>query len=231
MNDTIPQWNRAAALYANDQETSEFAEVNKAVVKERFSSLDGLSVLDLGCGYGWYADYFTSIGADITACDGSEAMLSLAKAKYPSIRFDQADLLKPLPYRDRQFDLVFSNQVLMDIDPLDGLFREINRILKHDGIFYFSIVHPAFYDCLWGKDETGFRRTKIMEKYLTPYFFENRYWGETRHYHRTISWYLNAVTDAGFRLLHMDEPKSYDGIHKSDEFPLFLFAEFEKMNP
>ncbi len=228
MNETIEQWNSAAEMYAATQEESEFVHVNKKVVIERFSELNGKKVLDLGCGYGWYTDYFASVGADAIGCDGSTKMLELAKERYPACSFDCCDIEKPLPYEDHSFDLVFCNQVLMDIENFGGLLTEAFRILRPGGTFYMGIVHPAFYDCHWAKDETGFRYAKLISKYLSEYRFDNEFWGKTAHYHRTISTYLNAAIQNGFRLIHLEEPLSYDGVTKSNEFPLFLFAEFER---
>ena len=71
----ISQGNRAASKYAEDQECSEFVESNKRIVKARFEHFSGRKVLDLGCGYGVYTDYFRSIGADVVGVvgiDGSE---------------------------------------------------------------------------------------------------------------------------------------------------------------
>lgn len=116
----------------------------------------------------------------------------------------------------------------MDIDSFEKVYQEVYRVLKLNGIFYFSIVHPAFYDCYWEQDERGFRKSKIMSKYLSEYSFINDFWGETTHYHRTISTYINSALSKGFVLKYLEEPISYDGVTKSKEFPLFLFAEFVK---
>ncbi len=225
----LKQWDNAAELFALEQEQSEFSQVNKRVVKERFISLQNQTLLDLGGGYGWYTNYFAEAGADVTGCDGSGRMLEIARRTYPEIHFQQVDILGKLPYKNEAFDIVFCNQVLMDIDPIKGVIAEVNRITKKGGIFYMAIVHPAFYDCSWGKDASGYAKTKIMERYLSEYSFDNEYWGKTRHYHRTVSYYVNTIIDSGFRLVHLEEPRSYDGIRKSDEFPLFLFAEFLKL--
>ena len=81
----ISQWNRAASKYAEDQECSEFVESNKRIVKARFEHFSGEKVLDLGCGYGVYTDYFRSIGADVVGIDGSEKMIEIARNRYPVI--------------------------------------------------------------------------------------------------------------------------------------------------
>ncbi len=228
VSSVIEKWDEAAKLYTSMQEDSSFASINKKLVAERFARLSDKKVLDLGCGYGWYTDFFSSVGAEVIGCDGSAKMLALAKEKYPSCVFECCDIEKTMPYDNNCFDLVFCNQVIMDIKNFEGLFEEAYRILKAGGIFYFSIVHPAFYDCRWVKDENGFSYAKIMTKYLSEYNFENEFWGRTTHYHRTMSKYLNTATQMGFRLVHLGEPISYDGVTRSNEFPLFLFVELEK---
>ncbi len=227
-NNIIRQWDNAAENYTLSQEQSEFVETNKKLVCNRFKNLHNQTILDLGCGYGWYTNYFFSIGGTVIGCDGSTKMIDIANSKYPKCRFETVDIEKDLPYKNCSFDIVFSNQVLMDISNFSGVISESNRILKKDGVFYFSIVHPAFYDCEWEKDENGFSKNKVMTKYLSQYKFENKFWGITTHYHRTISDYLNTAIEKGFVLRKMYEPLSYDGITKSKEFPLFLFLEFTK---
>ena len=228
MNDIINQWNSAALKYAEDQERSEFVESNKRVVESRFKRFNGEKVLDLGCGYGFFTDYFRSIGADVIGIDGSEKMIEIARGKYPLTEFSVMDITMPFTFEKNRFDIVFSNQVLMDIENIDFVFSECNRILKTGGILYYSIVHPAFYDCQWQKDENGYRYAKVMDKYITPYQFTNVFWGETAHFHRPLSYYLNAAANNGFALKQACEPISYDGINKNSDLPLFFFAEYIK---
>ena len=226
MKDIISQWNNAALKYAEDQERSEFAESNKRVVKARFEHFNGEKVLELCCGYGFYTDYFRSIGANVIGIDGSEKMIEIARKRYPNTAFSVMDITTPLAFESNQFDVVFSNQVLMDIEDIDFVFSECRRILKPGGILYYSIVHPAFYDCHWQKDENGYSYAKVIDKYIKPYQFTNEFWGETEHFHRPLSDYLNVAAKNGFALKQTCEPVSYDGISKNSDLPLFFFAEY-----
>ncbi|MEG1757464.1 MAG: class I SAM-dependent methyltransferase [Oscillospiraceae bacterium] len=229
-NAIIQQWDNAAENYTLSQEQSGFVEINKKLVCDRFKKFNDQTILDLGCGYGWYTNYLSSIGGNVIGCDGSSKMIGIANNKYPKCRFDTVDIEKTLPYVNSYFDIVFSNQVLMDICNFSGVIDESHRILKNGGLFYFSIVHPTFYDCHWELDENGFRKNKIMSRYLSKYSFENEFWGTTTHYHRTISDYLNTAIEKGFILKKLCEPISYDGVTKSKEFPLFLFVELLKQS-
>ncbi len=227
-NKTIEKWNKSAKIYAKAQENNDFAIINKKIVYERFKDLTDKTVLDLGCGCGDYTNYFYSMGAKTTGCDGSEKLVQIAKEQYPHLNFEVVDIDKRFPYEDNSFDLVFCNQVLMDIENLDNAFQEAYRITKSDGTLYFSIVHPAFYDGEWSMNIKGFKNKRVMKKYLSEYSFDNNFWGKTTHYHRTVSKYINTTIETGFKLVRLDEPVTYDGITKSKEFPLFLFAEFVK---
>ena len=162
----INQWNDAACKFMQVQESSNFASINKGIVKTRFSKMDGKRVLDLGCGYGYYTHYFYSVGADTIGCDGSRSMLELAKNKYPSCVFEWVDIDNELNYRKDLFDLVFCNQVFMSIERLEHVIREIYKIIQPGGIFYFSVVHPAFYDSRWLADEDGWFNKLELQRYL-----------------------------------------------------------------
>ena len=89
MKDIINHWNSATAKYTEDQESSEFVESNKRVVRARFERFNGEKVLDLGCGYGFYTDYFRSIGANVIGIDDSEKMIEIARDRYPITEFLQ----------------------------------------------------------------------------------------------------------------------------------------------
>lgn len=221
----IGQWNDAAGEYLEAQETSAFSKVNKAIVKSRFTELHDEKVLDLGCGYGSYTDYFRSIGGCATGVDGASSMVELAKDKYPESAFEVVDITEKLPFDDGAFDIVFCNQVLMDIENVESVLEEVTRVLKPGGIFYFSIVHPAFYNGEWVE---GNPSGKLITSYITPGITENHFWGETTHFHRPLSFYLNACSDAGLSLVHTEEPRAYDGVSKNEDIPLFFFAEYRK---
>lgn len=120
-------------------------KTNKVVVEGRFTDLQGNAVLNAGCGYGVYTDYFKRIGADVIGCDGSVKMLEIAKKSYPACAFDLVDLQAQLPYCDHLFDVVFCNQVLMDISNIEGLLTEFSRITKENGVLFLATIHPAFY--------------------------------------------------------------------------------------
>ncbi|MEH2233142.1 MAG: methyltransferase domain-containing protein [Nostoc sp.] len=76
--------------------------------------LQALSVLDLGCGFGWFSRWAAESGAEsVLAVDLSERMLARARAKIQltNITFERADL-ETLVLPRAAFDLVYSSLVL-----------------------------------------------------------------------------------------------------------------------
>ena len=225
----ITEWNFAADNYMKQQEQSSFVSINKQIIMKRFPKLNNENVLDLGCGYGVYTNYFRTVNANAIGIDGSKEMLRLAKEQYPDCHFELADFNQPLPFSDNSFDIILCNQVLMDIENIDLIFSECQRILKKNGIFFYAIVHPAFYDAEWLEDENHFKYSKVISNYIEPYQFKNTFWGETTHFHRPLSEYLNTASKNGFMLIHTEEPVSYDGKTKTKDLPLFFIAEYRKI--
>ena len=168
-------------------------------------------------------------GAKVTGCDGSAAVIDMAARKYGLCNFNVVDLSATFPYDDDSYDIVFSNLVLMDIDPLDTTIKEFSRILKKGGQLFFSVTHPAFYLAGWERGNDGIITHKKVDGYIACKNIEMQ-WGElpVYHYHRPISFYFNLLARNGFSLSSMHEPEIYENA-KVPDIPLFLFAEFIKM--
>ena len=227
VDNTIEEWNNAAQSYSEFNETSRYSQFCKEYICNYFDDIQGMKILDAGCGNGDYTKIFIQKGGIITSCDASVEMLQLAKEKNPLNNYDLVNLLDKLPYSNNFFDIIFCNLVLMDIDPIDNAIFEFYRILNDNGILFFSIVHPAFYRAEWERNDQGIVVSKKVKEYITHVSEKQDFWGITMHYHRPLSHYLNKVSEAGFTLRRISEPQVYEDT-KIPDIPLYLFAEFIK---
>jgi ubiquinone/menaquinone biosynthesis C-methylase UbiE len=227
VDNIINEWNLATESYSENNKTSQYSNFCKEFISTHFSNIKNMKILDAGCGNGEFSYIFSRNGCNVTGCDGSVEMIKIARAKFPIYQFDVVNLLDSMPYGDNDFDMVFCNLVLMDIDPIDKTISEFYRILKNNGVLFFSIVHPAFYLADWEEDENGCIKSKKVKKYITPCIEKQNFWGVTTHYHRPISYYFNKLSETGFSLKNMFEPVIYEK-SKIPDIPLYLFAEFRK---
>jgi malonyl-CoA O-methyltransferase len=102
-------------------------------------------VLELGCGTGKNTVWLVNKAQHVTAVDFSEHMLNKAKEKFSAanLMFLQADITQPWQFESDSFNLVTCNLILEHIKNLDFVFSEAARILKDDGYFFISELHPA----------------------------------------------------------------------------------------
>ena len=102
--------------------------------------LRGRTVLDLGCGFGWFCRWARENGAArVLGIDVSEKMLARARDTTPdaAISYARADMER-LELSPASFDLVYSSLALHYIANLDGLLSEVHRSLVEGGSLAFS---------------------------------------------------------------------------------------------
>jgi ubiquinone/menaquinone biosynthesis C-methylase UbiE len=97
----------------------------------------GSQVLDLACGTGGAAAAAVERGAQAVGLDFSAAMLSVARAAQPQIRFEEGDA-EALPFAGASFDAVVSNFGVHHVpDPVQAL-AQARRVLRPGGRMAFT---------------------------------------------------------------------------------------------
>ena len=98
----------------------------------------GMSVLELGCGTGYFTRELACSGANIVAVDVSPDLLEIAKANYsaPNVRYEIQNAYE-LSYPDAVFDSVVGSSVLHHLE-IEEAVREIYRVLKPGGTIYLT---------------------------------------------------------------------------------------------
>ncbi|MFA6601155.1 MAG: class I SAM-dependent methyltransferase [Candidatus Omnitrophota bacterium] len=113
---------------------------------ERMGDLRGKRILDLGCGAGETAVYFSLAGAEVTGCDISERSLEVGEAlagKFGTkVRWVHGSA-SSLAARDSSFDLVYANGVLHHVR-LSAALKEVRRVLAPGGTAVF--IEPLAYN-------------------------------------------------------------------------------------
>src|SRR5687768_4921489 len=132
--------------------------------------LRGRTVLDLGCGFGWFCRWAREQGAaHVLGIDVSERMLARARATTQDtaityIRDDMEDLDLPA----ESFDIAYSSLALHYIVNLEKLLSTVHRSLVPAGSLVFSVEHPIFTspsDPTWSVNAAG-RKTWHIDGYL-----------------------------------------------------------------
>jgi SAM-dependent methyltransferase len=98
----------------------------------------GMSVLELGCGAGYFTRELACSGAEVVAIDVSPDLLEIARTNCsaPNVRY-QIQNAYELSYPDAVFDSVVGSSVLHHLE-IEKAVREIYRVLKPGGRISFT---------------------------------------------------------------------------------------------
>jgi ubiquinone/menaquinone biosynthesis C-methylase UbiE len=146
----------------------------------------GLRLLDVGSGIGGPARYFAAEhGCKVTGIDLTEEFVRVAcgltkRTKLDGLlEFKQGSALK-LPFEPGTFDRAYMVHVGMNIADKAGIFREVRRVLKPEGLF-------TVFDIM--------RATEGAIQYPVPWALS-----EETSFVGTVKEYRDALQNAGFHI-------------------------------
>lgn len=155
------------------------------------------------------------LGAKVTSCDISQQQLDgaqkVAQRLGLTIDFVQADTMRLDGIPDQAFDFVYtSNGVHVWLNDLPAMYRNVHRILKPSGVYIMCDVHP--FQRPFGEG------LKVVKPYENVGPFEDEY---NVNFAWRVQDFLNAMADAGLRIVHMEEMHD----QKDYEYPFWVSLE------
>lgn len=180
-------------------------------LKLMFPDLQGKTVLDLGCGYGWHCKYAIDLGAkEVLGIDISNKMLDKAKQlnKDEHIKYQRCKI-EEYNYPENTYDFVISNLALHYIEDLEFIYKKVYQTLKTNGCFLFNIEHPSFTAGInqdWIYDKNGKPLYWPIDHYYEPGQRVTTFLGhKVVKQHHTLTQILNVLIKSGFQLETVEE--------------------------
>jgi ubiquinone/menaquinone biosynthesis C-methylase UbiE len=204
----------------------------------------GKAILDLGCGEGGYARELARRGARLTAVDGSERLIAIARARAGGMRdiafvHANASALTAIP--SASIDIVVAAMSLMDVEDYDGAIAEVCRVLTDGGELVMSITHPCFSAPVgtWMRDEARALQHFAVDRYLDRSAWDSYITAAFRapvvRRHRPLEDYLGVPLAAGLILREFREPSATDEerrhsrrFDKLSRIPYFIFMRWRR---
>jgi 2-polyprenyl-3-methyl-5-hydroxy-6-metoxy-1,4-benzoquinol methylase len=179
-------------------------------------------ILDIACGNGLTSRRLAALGANVTAFDFSANLIEKAKERpNPDSRIsyhvvDATNESQLLSLGKNKFDSALSNMALFDMPEIEPLFKALSKLLKPNGIFAFSLMHPAFNNPSvalvaeeWDDGQIQTRYAVKVPRYINQFqsaglALRNQPKPQL-YFHRPIKDYLNIAFQNGFILDGFDE--------------------------
>jgi ubiquinone/menaquinone biosynthesis C-methylase UbiE len=172
-------------------------------------ALRGKRILDLGCGFGWFARWAREQGSGpVQAIDVSEKMLQRAREMTADegIAYQRVDL-EEVELPAASFDLAFSSLALHYIESLERLLVSVQSALVPDGWFVFSMEHPVYTAPRHqGWVEYEGQQSWVLNSYLTEGARATDWLAKgVIKQHRTLATMFNLLLRSGFTVTHLEE--------------------------
>lgn len=155
--------------------------------------------LDLGCGEGRVGRELSRLGYRVIGLDASPTLVRLAREAggYEAVLCESAT---GMSLSDGEFDLAVAFMSLITVDDVGAAVRETARVLVPGGCFCVAILHPLNRpEAAMGDYFREHRVSEKIERGGVPMVFEDA--------HRPLSAYTGALTDAGFAIEQLGEPR------------------------
>lgn len=211
-NTELEVWNTLASDYSN-WITGQTCERGRLLHETLLKGIRDVcpphasAVVDIGCGDGRILrELFADTAAAVVGVDGSEEMLTRAKANFPRLKTIEAALDSEIPIPSASADLVFCTMALMYAERIEIVLHEIARIMVPDGTALVAVPHPCFFNRRGALENFDYWESKRYAKYLDPVFPIPVF-----QIHRPLSAYVTAFREAGLFLESLLETRILAG--------------------
>ncbi|PWK07894.1 class I SAM-dependent methyltransferase [Tumebacillus permanentifrigoris] len=173
------------------------------IFTELVGSVQGLRVLDLGCGSAQYGVELLNQGCEAyVGLDASVNCYEMARETLAGTSGEaRFGTIEEIDLQTEKFDLVVSRLALHYIEDLEAIFQKIYQCLTSGGRFIFSVEHPVITSCNDSYVEGQIRGRWIVDQYFVTgrreYDWLN---GKVVKYHRKVEDFFLLLRNSRFRV-------------------------------
>jgi SAM-dependent methyltransferase len=159
------------------------------------------TLLDLGCGDGRDAIYFSSKGLKVTAVDFSSIAINRLKIENPGFQCILEDI-RNIDFKEKSFDIVYSHLSLQYFDDATTkqIIGNIYQILAENGLLFIKCKSTD--DQLYGQGEKV--GEDVFFKEHIRHFFSKEYMAQILHQFKVIKVRKNTSTYQGKKSSFME---------------------------
>ena len=175
---------------------------------EALGDVNGLNVLDIGCGEGRFCRELATRGAVVTGIDLTKAFVNRARhlgGTTETYLVDDAETLGKVP--EDAFDLAVSYIVLVDLLDYDASVAAAYRVLRPGGRFVICNIHPIRSSVPGWIKRFDHKLFYAVDNYMQEGPRQWPWRGKPLvNMHRPLSSYIETFLASGFALEALVEP-------------------------
>ena len=143
--------------------------------------LNGVSILDIGCGGGLLSEPMFRLGAKVTGIDASEKNIKIAKfhSKKQNLKINYLCTSPDNMKSKEKFDVILNMEIVEHVDNLDLFLKESSSHLKKNGIMFVATLNKTLKSYVFAIVGAEYILrwlpigTHEWEKFVTPKYLNN----------------------------------------------------------
>ena len=125
---------------------TEKIKIHFKLKKNKSNYLEGLSILDIGCGGGLISEPMTRLGANVTGIDASEKNINIAKlhSKKSGLKINYFHASPENLENIKKFDIILNLEIVEHVDNVNLYIRSCYKLLKKNGLMFTATLNRSF---------------------------------------------------------------------------------------
>ena len=116
------------------------------IKKEKFNFLDGINILDIGCGGGLISEPMARLGATVTGIDASEKNINIANlhSKKSGLKINYFNTSPENFDVTDKFDVILNLEIVEHVDDINLYVKSCFKLLKKNGLMFTATLNRTF---------------------------------------------------------------------------------------
>ena len=136
--------------------------------KDNTNFLDGLNILDIGCGGGLISEPMARLGANVTGIDASEKNINVAKlhSQKNALKINYINTSPENLNTSEKFDIILNLEIVEHVENINLYIKSCARLLKKKGLMFTATLNRSF---------TSYVKAIIGAEYILRWLSWSRY--------------------------------------------------------
>ncbi len=125
---------------------TEKIKIHFNLAKDKSNYLEGLNILDIGCGGGLISEPMSRLGANVTGIDASEKNVNIAKlhSKNNGLKINYFHASPENLEQIEKFDIILNLEVVEHVNNVNLYIRSCYKLLKKNGLMFTATLNRSF---------------------------------------------------------------------------------------
>ena len=125
---------------------TERIKIHFKLKKDKFNYLEGLNILDIGCGGGLISEPMARLGANVTGIDASEKNIHIAKlhSKKSGLKINYLYASPENLEHIEKFDIILNLEIVEHVNNVNLYVKSCYKLLKKNGLMFTATLNRSF---------------------------------------------------------------------------------------